>query len=368
MMSMKAVVTTGNGGYEKLEYRSNVTKPTLKRSSDVIVRVLACAVNNTDINTRLGWYAKRVKKGTDRVSNKDVEEVEGDGGWNAETPFPLIQGTDCCGRIESVGEDVRSSIKIGQRVIVKPCWGERWMASDCDGAFAQYVCVPSSEVFPIRCDLSNVELASVPCAFGTAENMLERVKLSAKDVVLIPGASGGVGLAASMLARMRGARVIAICGTSKAKRVHDILKSAYVPRDDVDRGYEVLVGRAGDHDWRKTLARLKRERVSVVCDNVGGDAFSQLMEILERGGRYVTSGAIAGPTVNLDLRTLYLRDLTLLGATAWGPCVFPNLVSYIERGWLRPVVHATYPLSEIVKAQRAFSLKNHVGKIVLVPE
>ena len=85
------------------------------------------------------------------------------------------------------------------------------------------------------------------------------------------------------------------------------------------------------------------------------------------GGRYVTSGAVAGPLVDLDMRTLYLKDLTLMGATYQEAGVFENLVGYIERDEIRPVVAATYPLSEIVAAQQRFLAKDFVGKIVLVP-
>ncbi len=109
------------------------------------------------------------------------------------------------------------------------------------------------------------------------------------------------------------------------------------------------------------------ETFDVVIDLVGGPSWPQLLDVLARGGRYAVSGAIAGPFVDLDLRTLYLKDLTFLGCTAQHPDVFPNLIGYIERGEIRPLVSRTYPLSAIVAAQTEFQLKKHVGKIVLVP-
>ncbi len=110
---------------------------------------------------------------------------------------------------------------------------------------------------------------------------------------------------------------------------------------------------------------LGRESVDVVIDLVGGAQWPVLLQVLKRGGRYATSGAIAGPLVELDLRTLYLKDLHLLGCTFQEDHVFDNVVGYIERGEIQPVVAKTYPLQEIAQAQRDFGEKNFVGKLVL---
>ena len=107
--------------------------------------------------------------------------------------------------------------------------------------------------------------------------------------------------------------------------------------------------------------------MDVVVDNVAGPDFSMMPRVLNRGGRYVSSGAIAGPLVTLDLRTFYLKDLTMIGCTAWDEPVFPNLVSYIEKGELRPLLAKSYPLERIGEAQREFLEKKHVGKFVLIP-
>jgi NADPH:quinone reductase-like Zn-dependent oxidoreductase len=104
-----------------------------------------------------------------------------------------------------------------------------------------------------------------------------------------------------------------------------------------------------------------------VIDMVGGDQFGARLDALKRGGRYAVAGAIAGPIVDLDMRTLYLKDLRLVGCTILDPGVFANLVRYIEAGEIRPLVSCTYPLLQIVAAQQAFLTKRHIGKIVLVP-
>ena len=188
---MKAVVTTGNGGFDRLVW-SDVPVPSVG-PGEVLLRVLAAGVNNTEINTRLGWYSETVTTATNAAAA--IEEVaptqKADGGWNVATPFPFIQGTDCCGRVVHVGDGVDSAM-IGRRVLVRACMRPHgfgsmenvWMGSDFDGAFAEYVKVPASEVFEVRCDWSDAELATIPCAYATAENMLHRSRLDRKSTRL----------------------------------------------------------------------------------------------------------------------------------------------------------------------------------------
>jgi NADPH:quinone reductase-like Zn-dependent oxidoreductase len=107
------------------------------------------------------------------------------------------------------------------------------------------------------------------------------------------------------------------------------------------------------------------EPFDAAVDVVGGSQFGAILDVLKRSGRYGVSGAISGPVVDLDLRTLYLKDLRLIGCTVLEPEVFPTLVGIIERGEIRPSIAAIYPLAEIVAAQEAFLTKRHVGKIVL---
>ena len=354
---MKAVVTTGNGGYEKLVY-CDVPMP-IVGAGEVLLQVLAAGVNNTEINTRLGWYSSSVLTGTNNVSEDTQQSATQklDGGWNVATPFPFIQGTDCCGRVVDVAPDVDSQL-IGARVLVRPCmrpdgFGSMrniWMGSDFDGAFAQFVKVPASEIFVVNSEWSDFELASLPCSYGSAENMLHRAKVGVNDHVLVAGASGGVGSAVLQLAKLRGAKVTAIVGKSKAKQVREI-------------GADVVIERGAD-----IVKFLGEESVDVVVDNVGGSSFEAMLKVLRRGGRYVSSGAIGGPIVNFDLRDFYLKDLNLIGCTAWDEPVFANLVSYVEKNRIKPLVAKTFALQEIAKAQQEFLEKNHVGKFVLIPE
>ena len=353
---MKAVVTTGNGGYDRLVW-SDVPMPRIG-PGEVLLRVLAAGVNNTEINTRLGWYSASVTTETNAAAATEEERPthKADGGWNVATPFPFIQGTDCCGRVVEVAPDVNAAL-LGRRVLVRACMRPHgfgsmdnvWMGSDFDGAFAEYVKVPATEVFEVRCDWTDVELATIPCAYATAENMLHRSGAAAGEHVLVAGASGGVGSAAVQLAKRRGATVTAIVGGDKAQQVLAIGADRVIDRHD------------------DAVAVLGEESVDLVVDNVAGPHFDSMLKVLRRGGRYTSSGAIGGPIVSLDMRTFYLKDITLVGCTAWDEPVFPNLVGYIERGEIKPLVAATFPLWRIADAQREFLLKRHVGKFVLVP-
>jgi len=354
--AMMAIVTTGNGGYDKLDYR-RVPKPE-PGPGEVLLNVLAAGVNNTEINTRLGWYSSSVTASTDSASvqQEDDSAKITDGGWNEATPFPLIQGTDCCGRVVSAGRNVITDI-VGQRVLVRSCMrpdgydtlDNIWMASDFDGAFAQFVVVPATEVFAVDCDWTDEELATIPCAYGTAENMLQRASVGKGSRVLITGASGGVGSAAVQLAKRRGATVTAICGAAKSDQVLSIGADIVFDRDTD------IVGSLGENV------------VDVVVDNVAGEGFPGMLKVLKRGGRYVSSGAIAGPIVSLDMRDMYLKDITLIGCTAWDEPVFPDLIGYIERGEIRPLLAKVYPLERIAEAQREFMKKKHFGNFVLLP-
>ena len=354
---MAAVILTGHGGLEKLEYRTDWPVPR-PASGEVLIEVLAAGINNTDINTRIGWYSKAVTSATSDGGLTGYGAVEsGDAAWSgASLEFPRIQGADVCGRVVEVGEGV-SRDRIGERVIVQTmlrtpvahrpfeCWT---LGSECDGGFAQFTVAPSGDTHAVHSNLTDEELAAAPCAYSTAENMLHRAAVGSERV-LVTGASGGVGLAAVQLAKRRGATVIAVCSTGKAAAV-------------MAEGADQTVDRDTD-----LVRELGRSSVDVVIDVVGGPGFSQLLDVLRRGGRYAVSGAIAGPLAEIDLRTLYLKDLSLLGCTFQDDEVFENLVAYLERGEVRPVVARTYPLADIAQAQQDFLDKAHVGKLVLIP-
>lgn len=355
---MAAVLLTGHGGFDRLEYRTDVPVPKL-RKGEVLIKVGAAGVNNTDINTRIGWYSKGVTTDTDQGAADGLDTADNeDATWSGVAlAFPRIQGGDCCGRIVSVGEGVDQK-RIGERVIVRPMLRtyveyrplQSWfLGSECDGGFAQYVRAPSAETYSVDCDWTDEELASIPCAYSTAENLLHRANLSSGERVLVTGASGGVGSAAVQLAKRRGAQVLAVAGAAKAEAVGALGASSVIPRGD------------------SIVAALGRNSVDVVIDLVAGTQWPELIDILKCGGRYAVAGAIAGPIVRLDVRSLYLKDLSFFGCTFQDDIVFENLVGYIEGGEIKPVVAKTYQLRDIVQAQKEFIDKMFVGKLVLLP-
>ncbi|MBO6638835.1 MAG: alcohol dehydrogenase family protein [Roseitalea sp.] len=352
---MQAVLLTGHGGPEMLSVRDDWPVPQ-PSANEVLIRVHAAGINNTDINTRIGWYSKSVRGETNEGSASGFETADSsDSSWSgAAIGFPRIQGADVCGRIVAVGTDVDPG-RIGERVLVRALQHQPpsetglnciTFGSEVDGGFADYAVAQSDIALAIDSPLSDVELASFPCAASTAEGMLDRIDLGRGERVLITGASGGVGSAAVQLARRRGARIVALASAAK----HDFVKSL---------GADEILDRAAVPDAMS---------FDVVVDLVVGPGWAGLINALKRGGRYITAGAIGGPISEIDLRTIYLRDLTIAGSTYQPPHIFENLVSYIEAGALKPVVSKTYRLSQIAEAQADFVAKTYPGKLVLVPD
>jgi NADPH:quinone reductase-like Zn-dependent oxidoreductase len=363
--TMRAVVLTGYGGLDKLVYREDVPVPA-PGPGEVLVQVGACGMNNTDVNTRSGWYSKAVTAGTTAEGSAEgfsgiAEEAAT---WGSSSlSFPHIQGADVAGRIAALGEGVPAG-RLGERVLVDPWLRDPTDPEDRDkagylgserwGGFAEYAVVPAVNAFRIESPLSDAELATFPCSSSTAEYMLTRAGLGDGESVLVTGASGGVGSALVQLAKRRGARVVALAGESKMAALRDLGADHVLPRDlpDLLAALEAALG---------------RNKVDAVADIVGGPRFPELLACIRRGGRYVTSGAIAGPLVEIDLRTLYLEDLTLHGATVMPPGIFQALVGYIERAEIRPLLARTFPLAELRAAQEEFLKKAHVGNFVVVP-
>ena len=356
--TMRAALLLGIGGPEALQVRDDVPVPRAE-PGDVVVSVAACGLNNSDINTRVGWYSRSITTATSESGYDDADLR--DVGWSRRgLSFPRIQGSDVVGVVVEVGDGANPDL-IGRRVMVDPCLRDRlrpdqpefagYVGSERDGGFAEYCTAPSENVYPISTDLSDLELAAFPCSWSTAEHMLQLANLRGGETIVVPGASGGVGSALVQLAKLRGARVVAITTAAKLDEVSDLGAD------------HVAIRQVGPVP--QTAMEANGGPFHVVADVVGGDDFGGWLEVLHHRGRYVTSGAIAGPMVELDLRTLYLKDLTLHSATVYEPRVFSDLVGYIEGGLVRSIVGGSYPLSEIHAAQEAFLAKSHVGKLVI---
>lgn len=359
--TMRAVVLTGHGGLDRLEVRTDWPVPR-PAPGDVLIRVGACGMNNTDVNTRSGWYSRTVTEATTGGAYEDVQDDNSTWG-GAGVSFPRIQGADTVGTVVGLGDGVDAAL-MGQRVMVD-CWLRDWddplnrekagyFGSERDGGYAEYTTADARNVLAVNSPMSDAELATFSCSYTTAEGMLTRAGVTADDVVLVTGASGGVGSALIQLAKRRGARVVALASESKHAGLAPLGADALLARDPgaLAPALEAAIG---------------RDTVTVVADIAGGPMFGRLIDRLARGGRYTCSGAIAGPIVELDLRTFYLNDLTFHGSTVLPPEIFPALVSYIEAGEIKPLVAATCVLEEFHAGQQAFIDKNHVGNIVVTP-
>ena len=349
---MKAVLLTGHGGLDKLEYREDVPVPK-PRGGEALIEIRACGINNTDIWVREGAY------GTD-------DDPQATSSWRRNAPtltFPRIQGADSAGYIVAVGEAVDTSW-VGQRVLLDASIyntsGDSladidYIGHGRDGGYAEYTAVPIGNVHKVQTDMSDAELGTFWCAYHTGEQMLDRARVGHGERVLITGASGGVGSALVQLCRVRGAIPYAVVGAGKEQAVAAI-------------GAEATITRGTPHLKETVLEATGGKAIDVVADLVAGPMFGDLLNILRPEGRYTTAGAIAGPVVPIDLRTVYLKHLELHGSSQGSCGAFARIVQYIEAGTIRALLHATYPLSSIHQAQTDFISKQHIGKLAVIPD
>ncbi len=348
---MKAVVLTGHGGLDRLEYRDCPVP--VPGPGEVLLEVRACGMNNTDVWVREGAY------GTD-------DDPSAVASWRRGKPtlsFPRIQGADTVGTIVAVGDGVDAA-RIGERILVDfsiyntdgdSLADVDYIGHGRDGGYAEYCALPAENAHRIDSALSDAELATFCCAYLTAEHMLDRARVAAGERVLVTGAAGGVGGALIQLCRVRGAIPYALTSAAKADAVRALGAEGIALRDRGAWVEQVLDGLAG-------------APLDVVADVVAGPLFRDLISLLRPEGRYTTAGAFAGGLVEFDLRTVYLKHLEIHGSSQGTRAAFRRLHGYIEAGKLAPNLYATYRLSEFHRAQTAFMEKGYVGKLVVIPD
>lgn len=338
-----------HGGPDALVVR-DVPRPACG-PGQVKVDVRAAGVNNTDIWTRAGSYG----------TPEDPEAVAGWQGVPIETP--RIQGADVAGVVAEVGTGVPPAL-LGRRVVVDPATYAHdgpeadpvaILGSEYDGGFAESCVVAADHVHDVSDSrLTDVELAALPIAYGTASGMLARAQAQAGETVLVTGASGGVGVALLQLAVAAGLRPLAVSTTDKTGPLRDLGAVAVV-----DRRSPTLV---------EDVRRYAPAGVDLVADVVGGPLFGGWPGLLRDRGRIVVAGAFAGPVVTLDLRRLYLGQRRILGSTMHNRVHFAALVELARAGTLRPAIAAVLPLSQIHQAQVAMREPDTIGKVVLTPD
>ena len=342
---MKAVQFHEHGGPEVLRYEE-VPEPAIN-AAEVLVRVRACAMNHLDLWLRKGYPGRQV-------------------------PLPRIVGSDIAGEVVRTGELV-TKVTAGDRVLVAPghscglcqqclegrdslCRQYSIFGMVRNGGYAELVSIPEVNAIPIPADFSFEEAAAVPLVFLTAWHMLvARAELRAGEEVLVLGAGSGVGSAAIQIARLLGARVIATAGSD------DKLAKAR------ELGAHQLINHS-TQDIHQEVKRLTNKRgVDVVFEHVGEATWEKSMMSLAPGGRLITCGATTGPDVHIDLRYLFGRQLSVLGSFMGSKAELLEVLKFIFRRQLKPVIDTAFPLAEARAAHQRMERREQFGKILLHP-
>lgn len=342
---MKAAIFRQHGPIENLEYTD--VPPPVPGPNEVLVRVRAVALNRLDLFVRSGIP-----------------------GINLE--FPHIGGSDIAGIVEAVGVAVEGW-REGGSVVINPslscgvceycvageeslCIKYRIIGEHVRGGAAEYIAVPSANLFRIPQDYPFEQAAAAPLVYMTAwRSLITQGQLRAGQSVLILGAGGGVASAAIQIAKLAGAKVYA-ASRDEAKR-----RQAYELGAD-----EVLDSAA---DFSKELWKMTSKRgVDVVLENIGSATWDRSLRSVAKGGRVVVYGATTGPHVQIDLRQIFWKQYAIIGATMANNREFNTvmrLVFWEQR--LQPVVDRVLPLSQIQEAHRVLESSEQFGKIVLTP-
>ncbi|MBI3996807.1 MAG: zinc-binding dehydrogenase [Candidatus Omnitrophica bacterium] len=342
---MKAVIFRRHGGPEVLEY-ADVPDPTIG-PAEILVRVKACSVNHLDIWIRQGIPAYRIV-------------------------LPHISGCDVAGVVERIGADV-TRLRPGDRVVLAPglscgqcAWCRRGDDNLCatygirgaatDGGYAQLAKADARDALLLPPALSFEAAAACPLVFLTAWHMLvTRAQLRAGETVLVHAAGSGIGHAAVQIAKYLKATVYTTVG-SEAKAA----KAKTLGAD------EVINYQQEDFEARtKTLTQ--QRGVDVVFEHIGPQTWERSVRVLAKGGRLVTCGATTGPSVPLDLRYVFSRQLSLLGSIMGTRAELDQVVALIGQGTLKPVVDAVLPLAQARAAQERLLNRKVFGKLVLCP-
>ena len=342
---MKAVIFRQHGGPEVLEH-AEVPTPS-PGPGQILVRVKACALNHLDLWIRQGLPAYRIA-------------------------LPHISGCDVAGLVEQLGPGV-TGVAPGDRVVLAPgvsCGQCRWCQAGeenrcvsygirgaaTDGGYAEYTVANAREVLPIPPTVTFEEAAAFPLVFMTAWHMLmTRAKLAAGETVLIHAAGSGVGHAAVQIAKHAQALVYATVGSdAKVAKAQALGVEVVIPyeRERFDERVQALTGGRG---------------VDVVFEHIGPKTWEGSLRVLAKGGRLVTCGATSGPSVPLDLRYVFSRQLSILGSMMGTRAELDAVARLVGKRVLRPLVDTAFPLQEARAAQERMLSRDVFGKLILVP-
>ncbi|UOQ45811.1 zinc-binding dehydrogenase [Halobacillus salinarum] len=345
---MKAVQVTGYGDVDQLKVvEIPIPEP---KEHEVLIKVKACAINNTEIWMREGAYGTGSKSG-----------------WRPEgVQFPRIPGSDITGEIVKTGRKV-SETMVGKNVVLFPFTssGEEgvehisedmsFIGSEYDGGYAEYVAWPAELCFDMP--LADYAESAVFSVSGlTAWHMVKQIGVKHGETVMVTGANGGVGsLNVQIASKVFGAKVIAVIGDLDSKKKME------------DLGADYVVSYKSD-ELAETILEINGGPVDSVLDVVGDALFSTSLHVLKKGGKFCISGSAGGQQTNLDFRTLYLKHITMYGSVLGTRAEFKDMLQSISAGKIKPVIDQTFPLEKAKEAQNYFKNKGKLGKILLLPE
>ncbi|WP_447553609.1 alcohol dehydrogenase catalytic domain-containing protein [Vreelandella sp. EE22] len=363
--TMAAMLLTGHGDVDRLEYREDVATPR-PGPGQVLVQVTATAKNNTDRKAREGLYPTKGK-----------EEVTSFAMGGAPTlSFPRIQGADVAGRIVAVGDGVEAS-RIGERGLLdfnlyadeRPAINltPDYYGHGADGGFAEYIAVPSKQFYHIpNTELDDAELASMGmCSYQTAYHMMTAANVRAGERVLVSGASGGVGTALIQLCRIVGAIPYAVSQPDKARALHSLGAEAVIDRGDLSSFVKRVLEATGGAHIDAVMDLVGGEMTDLFIDTMIGD-----MQKRTTYPRLSIAGASGGNVSEIMWTRIYLYQVQLFGVSHGTREEADQLMAWIRSGELKPVLHAAFKLSELHEAERYFVNRgsNYLGKIVIVPD
>lgn len=364
--TMKAMVLTGHGDVDKLVYQ-NVERPT-PQQGEVLIEVSATAKNNTDRKAREGLYP---------VDDDNKHETTSFDVSGEETfQFPRIQGADVAGKIVEVGKGV-SADRVGQRGLLdfniylddndNLNMTPDYYGHGADGGYAEYVSVPSKNFYSIPNNkISDAELAAMGmCSYQTGFRMLNASRVKAGDRVLISGASGGVGTALVQMCRILGAIPYALSSMDKADALLEL-------------GAEKVIDRGDFQNLKKNiLDATEGEHIDAVMDMVGGqytnifiDTMITDMKKRDDYPRLSITGASSNNITEILWSKIYLYQVEIHGVSHGTRNEAKQLMEWIREGKLKPILHATFKLSQLREAEEYFVCRGHgyIGKIVIVPD
>jgi NADPH:quinone reductase-like Zn-dependent oxidoreductase len=347
---MRAAIFSEFGGPEVLRL-AEVETPVPGRG-EVLVRVRAAALNHLDL-----WVRRKLP---------------------FDVTMPHIGGSDIAGEVAGLGDGV-SGVAIGTRVVINPslgcgqcewcrageeplCVDYKIIGEHVQGGFAEYVCAPAANLFPIPDGFSFEQAAAAPLVFLTAWRALTtRARLQKGETVLVTGASGGVASAAVQIAKYLGARVYAVTTTENVDRVRALGADVVYDRNAIASLNE------GNDYFKKLFSDTGKRGVDVVIDSVGEATWSSNVRALARGGRMVVYGATTGFRADLDLRVVFWKQIEVIGTTMANRSEFEEVMRLVFSGALKPVVDVVLPLDQIRAAHERLEAGEHFGKIVVVP-